>query len=129
MLLIGGLLLIILFPVLFKNYDSAADLEAIFSGWITSVVGFYFLQQNTEKAQQQTTIATKNAAEARKEVVGAAKTTAALVDVNEVILFEWKKKFEEANHSRAIYEGLYEEAQTMINVLFQELDGDAGEDD
>jgi len=129
LLLLGGLIAILLIPVFYKNYDNATDLAAIFSGWITSVVGFYFLQQNTEKAQQQTTIAAKDAAEARKDVVSAAKTATALVDVNEVTSFEWKKKFEEANQSRAIYEDLYEEAQTMIKELFQELDGDAGGDD
>lgn len=120
-LLIGGLLLIILFPVLFKNYDSAADLAAIFSGWITSVVGFYFLQQNTDKAQQQTTIAVKDAAEAMKEVASASKTQVNLLGVNEFTKSKWRKRAE-------MYRGLYEEAETMINEMLQELDGDVGGD-
>ena len=123
-LLILGLLIIVVIPVINKNYDNAADLAAIFSGWITSVVGFYFLQQNTEKAQQQTTIAAKDAAEARKEVADSAKTSVNLVGVNEVTSFEWKKKFEEANQSRSIYEGLYKEAQDMIKDLMEMKGGD-----
>lgn len=121
-LLILGLLVIVVIPVINKNYDNAADLAAIFSGWITSVVGFYFLQQNTEKAQQQTTIAAKDAAEARKEVAGAAKTQVNLASHASTATFEWKKRAE-------IYRGLYEEAETMISEMLQELDGDAGGDD
>ena len=142
-LLILGLLIIVVIPVINKNYDNAADLAAIFSGWITSVVGFYFLQQNTEKAQQQTTIAAKDAAEARKEVAGAAKKQVNLASHASTTSFKWKEMFEEAYQSRAFYEGLYEEtekskniykglyeeAQTLINEMLQELDGDAGGDD
>lgn len=134
-LLISGLIVLLLIPVLYKNYDSAGDLAAIFSGWITSVVGFYFLQQNTEKAQQQTTIAAKDAAEARKEVASVSKTQVNLASHASTTSFEWKKMFEEANQDRVIYEGLlkesqslYKEAQTLINDMLKELDGDAGGD-
>lgn len=117
----------------YKNYDNAGDLAAIFSGWITSVVGFYFLQQNTEKAQQQTTIAAKDAAEARKAVSDSAKTSVNLVEVNKFTELKWKKTAENAKlewEKRAeIYRGLYEEARDMINEMLQELDGDAGGDD
>lgn len=120
-LLIGGLIFLLFFPVAYKNYDKAGDLAAIFSGWIGSVVGFYFLQQNTEKAQQQTTIAVKDAAEARKEVADSAKTSVNLVGVNEFTKSKWRKRAE-------MYRGLYEEAETMINEMLQELDGDVGGD-
>jgi len=120
-LLIGGMLVLLFFPVVCENYDNAGELAAIFSGWIGSVMGFYFLQQNTEKAQQQTTIAVKDAAEARKEVASASKTQVNLVGVNEFTKSKWRKRAE-------MYRGLYEEAETMINEMLQELDGDVGGD-
>jgi len=122
LLLIGGLIFTILIPVAYKNYGDAGDLAAIFSGWIGSVVGFYFLQQNTEKAQQQTTIAAKDAAEARKEVASVSKTQVNLASHASTASFKWRKRAEN-------YRGLYEEAQTMINEMLKELDGDAGGDD
>ena len=117
LLLLVGLITLLLIPVLYKNYDSAFDLAAIFSGWITSIVGFYFLQQNTEKAQQQTVVATKNAAEARKEAMSAAKTQVNLLGANEFTLLLKNKKIK-------IYEGLYKEALTIINDLMEMQGGD-----
>jgi len=35
-------------------YVGLKDLAGVFSGWITAVIRFYFLQQNTERAQRQT---------------------------------------------------------------------------
>jgi len=128
-LLIGGLIFIISIPVCYKNYENAGDLAAIFSGWITSVVGFYFLQQNTEKAQQQTTIAAKDAAEARKAVAGAAKTSVNLVGVNKFTEFELKKRAENVEFKwkkRAEnYRDLYEKSQIVIKKL---MDMQGGED-
>ena len=128
-LLIGGLIIILVIPVLYKNYESAGDLAAIFSGWITSVVGFYFLQQNTEKAQQQTTIAAKDAAEARKAVADSAKTSVNLVGVNKFTEFELKKRAEnvefEWKKRAENYRDLYEKSQIVIKEL---MDMQGGED-
>jgi len=76
MLLIGGFLVIMFAGVIgaiFFGYAGMESLAATFSGWITAVIGFYFLQQNTERAQLQTRDATRNAAEASREVVSATK--------------------------------------------------------
>jgi hypothetical protein len=74
MLLIGGFLVIMfagLIGAIFFSYAGMESLAATFSGWITAVIGFYFLQQNTEKAQLQSRDATRQAAEASREVVSA----------------------------------------------------------
>lgn len=76
MLLIGGFLVIIfagLIGAIFFSYAGMESLAATFSGWITAVIGFYFLQQNTERAQLQTRDATRQAAVASQEVVSATK--------------------------------------------------------
>jgi methyl-accepting chemotaxis protein len=76
MLLIGGFLVIMfagLIGAIFFSYAGMESLAATFSGWITAVIGFYFLQQNTERAQLQSRDATRQAAVASQEVVSATK--------------------------------------------------------
>ena len=68
-LFIGGFLIIMVVALLgtfAQVFTGIEDLAAIFSGWITAVMGFYFLQSNTEKAQEQTTQAISQADAARK---------------------------------------------------------------
>jgi hypothetical protein len=79
MLFIGGFLAIMIIALVgefFAMYSGLKDLAATFSGWITAVIGFYFLQQNTERAQEQ-------AKDAIKEVSDAGRKTAKLTSVNE----------------------------------------------
>lgn len=90
-LFIGGFLVIMFVALLgeFLNvFTGLEDLAAIFSGWITAVMGFYFLQQNTEKAQQQTLQVTRDASEARKTSERAVEKTAELTSVNEENILE-----------------------------------------
>lgn len=98
MLFIGGFL-IIMFAALLGEfsgmYTGLEDLAAIFSGWITAVMGFYFLQQNTEKAQQQTIEVTKEASDARRASERAAEKTAKLTSVNESNVMELRETIEE----------------------------------
>ena len=70
-LLISGMLIIISIPIFQGKYDDGKNLAAVFSGWITAVVGFYFLQQNTEKAQQQAQQAIKDGESARRDSISA----------------------------------------------------------
>lgn len=118
-----GMILIIAIPVLYEQYDSAKDLAAIFSGWMTSVVGFYFLQQNTEKAQQQTKIATEEASQARREATDAARKTASLVGTTELTIAEYKKRFEEAKSAVLKFKTLYEEALDVNKKLLEMVRG------
>lgn len=97
-LFIGGFLIIMFAALLGEfagKYTGLKDLAAIFSGWITAVMGFYFLQQNTEKAQQQTTEATKEAADARRTSERAAEKTAKLTSVSESNVMGLKETIEE----------------------------------
>jgi len=66
-------------PLLRSDYTSTKDLAGIFSGWIVAIVGFYFLQQNAEKAQASSSDAVKAAASATQQATTANQqaTTAA----------------------------------------------------
>ena len=78
-LFIGGFLVIMvtaLFGEFFNVYSGLKDLATVFGGWITAVIGFYFLQQNTERAQQQ-------AGEITRQASDAARKTAKLTSVSE----------------------------------------------
>jgi hypothetical protein len=50
---------------IFFEYSGVKDLAAIFSGWITAVLGFYFLQQKVETAEQREHTAVQEAREAK----------------------------------------------------------------
>ena len=119
--LLSGMILIILLPVYYQKYDNAQDLAAIFSGWMTSVVGFYFLQQNTDKAQQQTKFASEEAAKARIEATDAAKKTVGLVSDSEYGITSFKIKLEEAASTVNEYKTLYEEAVNLNQRLIERI--------
>ena len=119
--LLSGMILIILLPVYYQKYDNAQDLAAIFSGWMTSVVGFYFLQQNTDKAQQQTKFASEEAAKARIEATDAAKKTVGLVSDSEYGITSFKIKLEEASSTVNEYKMLYEEAVNLNQRLIERI--------
>lgn len=76
-------LIVALFGELLELYSGVKDLAGIFSGWITAIVGFYFLQQNTARAQQQAKEATKEASDARKASEVATKRTVKLTSASE----------------------------------------------
>lgn len=53
MALIVGMLIILLISVIQAQYTQTEQLAAIFSGWITSIVAFYFFGQSNAQAQTQ----------------------------------------------------------------------------
>ena len=61
--LIVGLLIILIISVVQGQYTQTTQLAAIFSGWITSIIAFYFYGQSNAQAQSQiktTTLAAAN---------------------------------------------------------------------
>jgi len=60
--LIVGLLIILIISVVQAQYTQTTQLAAIFSGWITSVVAFYFYGQANAQAQSQIKTVTQTAA-------------------------------------------------------------------
>ncbi len=59
--LIVGMLIILTISVLESQFTQTEQLAAIFSGWITSIVAFYFYGQSTAAAQNQIKTATQSA--------------------------------------------------------------------
>lgn len=60
--LIVGLLIILVISVVQAQYTQTTQLAAIFSGWITSIVAFYFYGQSNAQAQSQIKTVTQSAA-------------------------------------------------------------------
>ena len=60
MLLVGGFMVILVVDMI-GGYTDPAVFAGIFSGWIVAIIGFYFLQQASDHAQQQATIITSKA--------------------------------------------------------------------
>jgi hypothetical protein len=96
----------------FGLYTGVKDLAAIFSGWITAIMGFYFLQQNTERAQQQTMIVTKGASDAIRTSERATEKTAKLASVNEENILE--------------LQGTIRDQEKLISELISTLEKAAG---
>ena len=49
LVLILSFMAILLIPVSAGNYQDAKDLAGIFSGWIAAIIGFYFMQGQTQQ--------------------------------------------------------------------------------
>ena len=60
--LIVGMLIILVISVAQAQYTQTTQLAAIFSGWITTIVAFYFYGQSNAQAQTQLKEATQTAA-------------------------------------------------------------------
>lgn len=59
--LIVGMLIILVISVAQAQYTQTTQLAAIFSGWITTIVAFYFYGQSSAQAQSQLKVATQTA--------------------------------------------------------------------
>jgi uncharacterized membrane protein YraQ (UPF0718 family) len=66
--IIIGLIAILVIVVLQAQYTQASTLAGIFSGWITSIVAFYFYGQTTANAQSQIAQSSQNANNAQKQL-------------------------------------------------------------
>ena len=51
--LIGGFLLLLGIDLSKGDYIDVATLAGIFSGWIVAIIGFYFMDQASDRTQQQ----------------------------------------------------------------------------
>jgi len=65
-LLIIGMLAILGVTVYQQQFSQTSTLAAIFSGWITSIVAFYFYGQSTAQAQNQIKTSTRTADKAEQ---------------------------------------------------------------
>lgn len=62
--LIVGMLIILIIAAAQEQYSDTTELSAIFSGWITSIVAFYFYTNSNTQAQAQVKASAKSEAEA-----------------------------------------------------------------
>lgn len=81
---------IIAIPTLYQSYNNAQLLAGIFSGWIATAVGFYFMHESTTQAQQQAKALAGDASEARKESIQSNKKTTILAQQLEATLTEYQ---------------------------------------
>jgi len=117
-LFIGGFLVIMFTALLgtfFQVFTGIKDLAAIFSGWITAVLAFYFLQSNTEKAQEQTSTAILYAEEARKAAHSATRCIPKLTIASEATVEEFQSK----SHK---YEEKIKLQQQEIQILLEKIE-------
>jgi len=136
MLFIGGFLFIITLALageILGIYSGVGDLAATFGGWITAVIGFYFLQQNTERAQQQAKDATKNAASSRKDAVDAMKESKHMTKIKAELTSVGKSSLLRLRETMKELEGIIgKQRETMgkqndfINELLLELEEMSG---
>ena len=67
--LIVGMLIILVISVAQAQYTQTTQLAAIFSGWITTIVAFYFYGQSNAQAQTQIKAATQAAASSEQRAI------------------------------------------------------------
>jgi hypothetical protein len=71
--IIGGMLIVLIISVLQGQLTETQQLAAIFSGWITSIVAFYFYGQSNAQAQNQIKTSTQVATESNQRADTAEK--------------------------------------------------------
>ncbi len=123
MLFIGGFLIIMgvaLVGSFTASFTGLENLATVFSGWITAVIGFYFLQSNTEKAQEQATVAITQADNARKAAQSASKCIPLLAAANEANIEDLKAALQ-------TYEGKMKEKDALIQALLERLESVANQ--
>jgi hypothetical protein len=69
--LILGLLIILIISVLQAQYTQTTQLAAIFSGWITSIIAFYFYTQTSSQLQNQIKTSAQSEAQAHQSAEAA----------------------------------------------------------
>ena len=69
--LIVGMLIILVISVIQAQYTQTEQLAAIFSGWITTIVAFYFYGQSNAQAQTQIKTATQSAVNSQQRATKA----------------------------------------------------------
>jgi septin family protein len=107
-LLIGGFLVLVGISV----YQSPPDplvLSGIFSGWIVSIIGFYFLQQNVETAQGQAKEAIRKSGE--------------VISDSNIKLDQWEAKMEEKLER---IQSELDKKQKVLDELLAELEESEG---
>jgi H+/gluconate symporter-like permease len=65
------MLIILVISVAQAQYTQTTQLAAIFSGWITTIVAFYFYGQSSAQAQTQIKAATQTAANSEQRAIQA----------------------------------------------------------
>ena len=65
------MLVILVISVAQAQYTQTTQLAAIFSGWITTIVAFYFYGQSSAQAQTQLKAATQTAANSEQRAIQA----------------------------------------------------------
>lgn len=71
--IVGGLLIVLIIAVLQGQLSETQQLAAIFSGWITSIVAFYFYGQSNAQAQAQIQTSVQAAAQSEQRATVAEK--------------------------------------------------------
>jgi len=97
LLLILSFMAILVIPVASGDYQEAKDLAGIFSGWIAAIIGFYFMQGQTQQA----------AAAARESGLEAGSGA---VQTMKNALEDYKRRNEELEGKLEVLGAAYEEA-------------------
>jgi len=97
LLLILSFMAILVIPVATGDYQEAKDLAGIFSGWIAAIIGFYFMQGQTQQA----------AAAARESGL---ESGSGAVQTMKNALEEYKRRNEELQEKIEVLGAAYEEA-------------------
>ena len=104
-LFVAGFFLLIFAALLgeiFLDYSGVYNLAAIFGGWVTAVLGFYFLQQKVEHSQRRERNATTLAENAKAEAARSKGKRLKMVTSGAETLLELKKSLNE--HQKFIEE-------------------------
>ncbi len=96
-LIVVAMVSLISIPTFFRDYDSSKELAAIFSGWITAIVGFYFLQQNTERVYEELKKVSQEAREAREKTLETMKKLSNVVSIFESSIGAYRRLFQDIN--------------------------------
>jgi predicted tellurium resistance membrane protein TerC len=95
--IILGMIIILIITVLQREHQQTLQLAAIFSGWVTSIIAFYFLDQTTTQAQEQTKLHIQ-AEEEKKEV------ERKIVSIRKIVTSDFKIQENEKTLQNAILE-------------------------
>ena len=116
--LILGMLIILVIAAAQEQYTQTTQLAAIFSGWITSIVAFYFYtQSNTQLQSQAKTSAQNEGAATQRAQTADKRAQTAEKKVNKIVR---AIPVEEAGKARAVQAP--QETIERIKAILQETD-------
>ncbi len=116
-ILVAGFMILIGIAMM-GGYKAPIDLAGIFSGWIVAIIGFYFLEQSSERSAKQQSNALSNVGQRSLDILLAAPE-----QKFEKLVQTTKEKIDELEREKNVYREIAERYRKVAEELVSEDEG------